>query len=116
GGAVALNPSASVELPVIARSPRGTLTADKMMVKTEQPVKLTVDLQADSLKFLGLDNVVDVRIYRSPRPGGTGLELVETQAGSAGKTSYTFTWTPTFQDGAEVAFLAGVTSRLAPGL
>jgi hypothetical protein len=116
GGAVALKPAVSVELPVIAKSPRGTLTADKMMAKPEEPVKLTVNLEADSLKFLGLDNAVDVRLYRSPKLGGTGLELMETQAAAAGKTSYSFTWTPTFQDMGTIYFWAGVSSRLAPGL
>lgn len=114
GGAVALKPTATVTLPTLAQSPRGTFTADKLKVMQDQPVKLTVKLQPDTLDFLGLRNAVDVRIYRS-KLKGEGLELVGTYAAGA-TAEATFMPTLADRDAGGAWFWAGVTSKLMPGL
>lgn len=47
-----------------------------------------------------------------------GLELVDTLSGAPGQTSFSHTWTPTLLDrnAGGVGFLAGVTSKLLPGV
>lgn len=117
GGLAAVKSAVTLTLPVIAESPRGKFTADKKTVQPNQPVTLTVDLDPKSLKFLSLDNVVDVRIYRPSRTG-VDFELVDTIGASAGKTNFTHTFTPTFLDAAAgmVSFWAGVSTKLLPGV
>lgn len=119
GGLVALKPTITTTFPVIAQSPRGKFTADKMKVMPDMPVKLTVELTPESLAFFGSPNVVDVRIYRHAR-GNTrmGLELVETLTGGPRQGVFTHTFTPTLMDrvAGSVGFLAGVTSKLLPGV
>jgi hypothetical protein len=114
GGAVALKATTTVTLPTIAQSPRGTFTADTLKVMQDQPVKLSVKLQPDTLDFLGLRNAVDVRIYRT-KTMGAGLELVGT-FGPDGTAEATFTPTLADRDAGGVTFWAGVTSKLMPGL
>jgi len=114
GGAVALRPSVTVTLPTIAQSPRGTFTADKLEVMQDQPVKLTVNLQPDTLDFLGLRNAVDVRIYRT-KLHGEGFELMGTYpAGATAEATYMPTLAD--RDAGGATFWAGVTSKLMPGL
>lgn len=117
GGLAKLDPSITLTLPVISQSPRGPLTADKMRVNPMQPVTLSVDLDPETLTFVGIDNVVDVRFYRNNQTD-VGFELLETVPGSPRRTKYTYTYTPTFKDGAagSVLFWAGVTTRFLPFL
>jgi hypothetical protein len=117
GGLATVKPAITLTLPVIAQSPRGTFIADRMTVRPNQPVQLTVNLQPEWMTWLGLDNVVDVRIYR-PHRTDVGFELVDTIGASPGKTSFTHTFTPTYLDAAAggVDFWAGVSKKLLPGV
>ncbi len=119
GGLVALKPTITMTYPVIAQSPRGTFTADKMKVMPGEPVTLKVELTPASLAIFDYPNVVDVRIYRQARGNAAmGLELVETLTGGPRQGVFSHTFTPTLMDrvAGSVGFLAGVTSKLLPGV
>lgn len=114
GGAIALKPTVVVEGPALALSPRGMLKAEKTTVMPGEPVKLTVTLAPNSLSFLGVDNVADVRIYQSTP--GSEFKLVKTIGASAGQASFAWTWNTSVTDVGTHRFWASANSRLAPGL
>jgi hypothetical protein len=114
GGAIAIKPSVTVELPVIAESPRGPFTTDKVQAMPGTQVKLSVNLKPDTLRFLTIDNVKDVRIWQ--QAPGMEPKLAQTIATSPGQSSYSWTWTPEVGDVGPHMFWAGTMSTLIPGL
>jgi len=115
GGAVVIKQFVSVEFPFIAESPRGGMfAADKRFVLPNTSVKLTATLKPSSIKFLGLENVVDLSFWQI----APGMEPVrkETITASPGQTNFSWTWENKIIDVGTHGFFAQATSRLAPGV
>jgi hypothetical protein len=116
GGAVVVKPGISIEFPVFAESPRGgSFVADKMSVEPGTPVKMTVTLKPDSIKFLGIDNVVYVSIWGAG-PGVEDPVVLKVFTASPGQTTFSWDWDNAVVDIGATDFFAHVESKLAPGI
>ena len=109
GGAVAIKPAFSIEKK-LARSPTGSLTADRQEVAPGGAVDFRVRLDRDSTTFFGVANVDQIRIYHRA-PGQEDPEVIATLGGGADAT---WSWNPGIGDLGYHEFWAATVSVLVP--
>jgi hypothetical protein len=71
-------------------------------------------VKTESLKFLGIDNVVDVSFWQIPP--GMEPKLVKTLTATPGQSTFGFSWPTSVVDVGTHLFFAQATSKLAPGV
>ena len=88
----------SVSKP-LSKSPIGTLTVDKDQVAPHKTVKLTTQLDADSVNFFLLGyNVSSIEIYRRKVDAPLVEHLHTIDVTASNQTKFTWDWTPTNDD------------------
>lgn len=97
----------------LAKSPRGSFTADRTRVPPNDPVNFTVQLEADSLNYplLGY-NVDSVVLYRK-RPDDVEFAPFQTIPVTASQQgTFQYRWEPTGEDVGKSQFAAFVTTTM----
>lgn len=95
----------------LADSPVGALEADRSDFQAGDPVTLTVTLDPDKIRFLGIDNIGEIQIIE--RRSDTNAVIVGRQAAVPGQTRFQFDLVAT-EAGRTDSFFAFVRTSLAP--